>query len=295
MMIIGAIIAAVCGYMAGLIGASNSPVSGVGILAVLGAAVLLSLFYGTQPENAQALTAYALFTTAIVFSIATISNDNLQDLKTGQLVGATPWKQQVALVIGVVFGSLVIGPVLDVLNTSFGFQGMPGAGPNALAAPQAALISSLANGVLGGNIRWDLIRYGALIGVAVIVIDELLRRTSTFRLPPLAVGMGIYLPMALTLLVPVGAFIGWLYEGWADRTSSPEFAKRMGVLAATGLIVGESLFGVAFAGIVAASGSDAPLAVVGEHFETYAVWAGPLLFAAIIAWLYARTKRAVSL
>ena len=292
MLIIGAIIAAVCGYMAGLIGASNSPVSGVGILAVLGAAVLLSLFYGTHPDNAQALTAYALFTTAIVFSIATISNDNLQDLKTGQLVGATPWKQQVALVIGVIFGSLVIGPVLDVLNTSFGFQGMPGAGPNALAAPQAALISSLANGVLGGNIRWDLIEYGALIGVVVIVIDEVLTRTGTYRLPPLAVGMGIYLPMALTLLVPVGAFIGWLYEGWAERAGNPDFARRMGVLAATGLIVGESLFGVAFAGIVAASGSDAPLAVVGARFETFAMWIGQLVFAAIIAWLYARTKRA---
>lgn len=290
-LVIGAIIAAVCGYMAGLIGASNSPVSGVGILAVLGAAVLLALFYGTDPGKAQALTAYALFTTAIVFSIATISNDNLQDLKTGQLVGATPWKQQVALVIGVIFGSLVIGPVLDVLNTSFGFQGTPGAGPNALAAPQAALISSLASGVLGGESRWDLIAYGALIGVGVIFIDEVLTRMGTFRLPPLAVGMGIYLPMALTLLIPVGASIGWLYERWAGRAANPEFARRMGVLGATGLIVGESLFGVAFAGIVAASGSDAPLAVVGERFDSYALWIGPLAFAALIAWLYARTKR----
>ncbi|MGH9237878.1 MAG: OPT family oligopeptide transporter [Vicinamibacterales bacterium] len=292
MVIIGAIIAAVCGYMAGLIGASNSPVSGVGILAVLGAAVLLALFYGTQPANAQALTAYALFTTAIVFSIATISNDNLQDLKTGQLVGATPWKQQVALVIGVIFGSLVIGPVLDILSTSFGFQGTPGAGPNALAAPQAALISSLANGVLGGDIGWNLIGYGAVIGVVVILIDEGLARTGRYRLPPLAVGMGIYLPMALTLLVPVGAFIGLLYDRWAERSEHREFARRMGVLAATGLIVGESLFGVAFAGIVAASGSDAPLAVAGERFETYATAIGPLTFAAVIAWLYARTKRA---
>ena len=291
MLVIGSIIAAVCGYMAGLIGASNSPVSGVGILAVLGAAVLLSLFYGTAPDNAQALTAYALFTTAIVFSIATISNDNLQDLKTGQLVGATPWKQQVALVIGVIFGSLVIGPVLNVLNASFGFQGMPGAGPNALAAPQAALISSLANGVLGGDIRWDRIGYGALIGVVAILVDEVLTRTSKYRLPPLAVGMGIYLPMALTLLVPVGAFIGRLYDGWTERAGNPEFAQRMGVLAATGLIVGESLFGVAFAGIVAASGNDAPLAVVGEPFETYAMWIGPLVFAAAVAWLYAHTKR----
>jgi putative OPT family oligopeptide transporter len=293
-LVIGAIIAAVCGYMAGLIGASNSPVSGVGILAVLAAAVLLALFYGTDSANTQALTAYALFTTAIVFSIATISNDNLQDLKTGQLVGATPWKQQVALVIGVIFGSLVIGPVLNVLNEGFGFQGMPGAGPNALAAPQAALISSLANGVLGGDIRWDLIGYGALIGVVVIVIDEVLARTSKYRVPPLAVGMGVYLPMALTLLIPIGAFIGYLYERWAGRTRNPEFAKRMGVLAATGLIVGESLFGVAFAGIVASSGSDAPLALVGEDFEPYARWIGAITFAAIIAWLYTRTKRAIA-
>ena len=102
------------------------------------------------------------------------------------------------------------------------------------------------------------------------------------------------MPMALTLLVPVGALIGWLYEGWAERAGNPEFAKRMGVLAATGLIVGESLFGVAFAGIVAASGSDAPLAVVAGHFETYAMWIGPLVFAAIIAWLYARTRRAAA-
>jgi putative OPT family oligopeptide transporter len=294
MLVIGAVIAAVCGYMAGLIGASNSPVSGVGILAVLGAAVLLALFYGTHPANAQALTAYALFVTAIVFSIATISNDNLQDLKTGQLVGATPWKQQVALIIGVIFGSLVIGPVLDLLNTAFGFQGTPGAGPNALAAPQAALISSLASGVLGGDIDWSLIGLGALLGVAVIVIDEVLRLTTRYRLPPLAVGMGVYLPMALTLLIPVGAFLGHLYERWAKRTPNPEFAQRMGVLAATGLIVGESLFGVAFAGVVAASGSDAPMAVVGEHFEVYATWLGMLVFAGIVAWLYLRTKKAAA-
>jgi putative OPT family oligopeptide transporter len=294
MLVIGAIIAAVCGYMAGLIGASNSPVSGVGILAVLGAAVLLSLFYGTHPENAQALTAYALFTTAIVFSIATISNDNLQDLKTGQLVGATPWKQQVALVIGVIFGSLVIGPVLDLLNTSFGFQNAPGAGPNALAAPQAFLISSLAKGVLGGDIQWNLIGYGAAIGAVVIVIDEVLLKATNkkYHLPPLAVGMGMYLPMALTLLIPVGAFIGNRYERWAERTRNPEFAKRMGVLGATGFIVGESLFGVAFAGIVAGTGSDAPLAVVGESFEAYAGWLGAAVFAALVAWLYLRTKRA---
>jgi len=302
-LVVGVLIAAICGYMAGLIGASNSPVSGVGILAVLGAALLLAAIFGhgTDPARTNALIAYALFTTAIVFSVATISNDNLQDLKTGQLVGATPWKQQVALVIGVIFGSLVIPVVLDLLKNTLGFVGMPNAGPNALSAPQAALISSLAKGVLGGDIDWGLIGTGALIGLAVIAIDELLGRTGKMRLPPLAVGMGIYLPMALTLLIPVGAVIGHFYDRWAKRTPNPDFAERMGVLAATGLIVGESLFGVVFAGIVAWVNRtspippiDAPLAVVGESFEAAAVWIAPLLFAGLIALLYVRTRSMVA-
>lgn len=301
-LVVGVLIAAICGYMAGLIGASNSPVSGVGILAVLGASLLLVLIFGHQadPTRTNALIAYALFTTAIIFSIATISNDNLQDLKTGQLVGATPWKQQVALVIGVVFGSLAIPLVLDLLKDTLGFVGMPGAGPNALSAPQAALISSIAKGVLGGDIDWGLIGIGAAIGVGVILLDELLRGAGKMRLPPLAVGMGIYLPMALTLLIPVGALIGNFYDRWAKRSANPEFAERMGVLAATGLIVGESLFGVAFAGVLAWANrnspippNDAPLALMGESFETVALWLAPFLFFGLIAIAYAITRRMV--
>ena len=286
--VIGAIIASVCGYMAGLIGASNSPVSGVGILAVLGASLLLVMIYGHggSPEQTRALVAYALFTTGIVFSIATIANDNLQDLKTGQLVGATPWRQQLALIYGVIFGSLVIPPVLDLLNKAFGFAGAPGAGEHALAAPQAALISALAKGVLGGDISWNLIGWGALLGVCTIILDEVLRKTGKMRLPPLCVGMGIYLPMALTLLIPVGAVLGHYYDKWAGRHANPEFAKRMGVLVATGLIVGESLFGVAFAGVVAAAGTDTPLAVVGDSFEKPGIIIGLVLFAGTVAALY---------
>ena len=201
-LIAGIVIAAVCGYMAGLIGASNSPISGVGILAVLGIALILAaLVRPDRLEASKALVAFALFVTAIVFGIATISNDNLQDLKTGQLVGATPWRQQVALVLGVIFGAVIIPPILDLLNNAFGFLGAPGAGPNALAAPQAALISAIAQGVLGGSLDWPLIGLGALIGVAACVVDEALRRGKKYSLPPLAVGMGIYLPMALTLLI----------------------------------------------------------------------------------------------
>ena len=293
-LVAGAIIAAITGYMAGLIGASNSPVSGVGILTVLGISLILVAIFGREigVDASKSLVAYALFVTAIIFGVATIANDNLQDLKTGQLVGATPWKQQVALIIGVVFGSLVIPPILTILNNSIGFVGTPGAGPNALAAPQAALISAIAQGVLGGDLDWNLIGLGALIGVGVIIIDEVLRRTGKYSLPPLAVGMGIYLPMSLTLLIPVGATIGYLYNKWAERAPDPAFAERLGVLMATGLIVGESLFGVAFAAIVGATDNDSPLALVKDF--AWAVPLGIIAFAAAIAWLYMKTKSEAS-
>ena len=290
----GVVIAAVCGYMAGLIGASNSPLSGVGILASLGIALLLAAQFGAGGDAAtsRALVAFALFVTAVVFGIATISNDNLQDLKTGQLVGATPWRQQLALVLGVLFGALVIPPVLDLLNTTFGFQGAPGAGPDALAAPQAALITAIAEGVLGGRLDWGLIGLGAAIGAAVIAIDEALRRTRRGSLPPLAVGMGIYLPMALTVLIPLGALLGAGWNRWATRQADPAFAERMGVLAATGLIVGESLFGVAFAGIAATSGDPEVLAVVAPYGAGGLFGAG--LFLAAALGLYAAIRRAMS-
>jgi len=294
-LVLGLVIAAVCGYMAGLIGASNSPVSGIGILSVLAAALMLVGLFGRDqpPGTTQALVAYALIVTGIVFGVATISNDNLQDLKTGQLVGATPWKQQVALIFGVIFGSLVVPPVLQLLSTTMGFQGAPGAGPNALAAPQAALISALAKGVLGGDLNWRMIGVGAAIGVLVIAFDEVLGRLKLLRLPPLGIGLGVYLPMSVTLPVVIGSVIGHAYDRWAGRTRDPEYAHRMGVLTATGMIVGESLWGVAFAIIVYLSGSDAPLALVGEGFATAALIGGTLVFLALIAWLYAYTRRAV--
>ena len=253
-LIAGVVIAAVCGYMAGLIGASNSPISGVGILSVLGIAlILVALFPGVSGDQTKALVAFALFVTAIIFGVATISNNNLQDLKTGQLVHATPWRQQVALVLGVVFGAIVIPPILDLMNTAFTFQGAPGAKATALPAPQAAIISTIAQGVLGGSLDWAMIRQGAIIGVVAVIVDEALKRFSGKRLhlPPLAIGMGIYLPLEADLLIPFGAILGWFYNRWAMQSKSPAFAERMGVLMATGLIVGESLMGVVYAFAVA--------------------------------------------
>jgi putative OPT family oligopeptide transporter len=289
-LVAGAFIAAVCGYMAGLIGASNSPVSGIGILSALGASLLLVAVLGSG-GNSKPLVAYALIVTAVVFGVATISNDNLQDLKTGQLVGATPWRQQVALLFGVVFGAAVIPPVLNLLNAGYGFAGVAGAGKEALAAPQAALISTLAEGVLGGKMDWTMIGYGALLGVGLILLDFVMGRLRLLRLPPLAVGIAIYLPMSATLMVVVGAVAGWLYDRAAGRARDSETWKRMGVLVATGLIVGESLFGVLLAGIVTATKHPEPLAIVGAGFRPYALWGGALLFALLAAWNYRRSAQ----
>lgn len=291
-LVAGVIIASVCGYMAGLIGASNSPISGVGILAALGIALVLLALFGhlADPASGKALVAFALFVTALVFGVATISNDNLQDLKTGELVGATPWRQQVALALGVVFGSLVIPPILSLLNSTFGFVGAPGAGPDALAAPQAALISAIIQGVLGQGLDWSLVGLGALIGAGAIAVDEILRARGKGALPALAVGMGMYLPMPTTLPVVVGAVLGHVYNRWAERQRDPALAERMGVLTATGLIVGDGLFNIAFAALVAGSGKADILAVAGTQG-----WAMPLglaLFAALVAYAYARMVRA---
>ncbi|HEX4597521.1 MAG TPA: oligopeptide transporter, OPT family [Burkholderiaceae bacterium] len=292
----GVVIASICGYMAGLVGASTSPVSGVGILAVVTAGLMLLAIVGgsMDPDQSRSMIAYALLATGIVFGIATISNDNLQDLKTGQLIGATPWRQQAALVAGVVFGSLVIPPVLDLLNTAYGFAGAANAGPNALPAPQAALISALAQGVLGGNLNLRMLEIGAVAGAIAIAIDAALGRAGKMRLPPLAVGLGIYLPMGATLPIVFGAVAGHYYDRWTARTANPAFAKRMGVLMATGLIVGESLFGVLYAGIVVGSGSGEPFAVVGDRFATAALIGGSILYAMAVGWMYRRTMADVS-
>src|SRR4051812_48884968 len=276
-------VSAVCGYMAGLIGSSNSPLSGIGILVVIGAALLL--VFGVQPyvgaDATKALMAFALFTTAVVFNVAAIANNNLQDLKTGQLVNATPWKQQVALIIGVLAGAVVIPPVLNLVNQAYGFVGAPGAElrPNPLPAPQAGLISSLAQGVIAADIDWSLIRMGAYIGVAIILLDAILSKsTKHMRVPPLAVGLGIYLPTASTLMIVVGTIVGYLFDRLADRTRNPEGTKQLGVLLASGLIVGESIIGVVLSAIVVFSGVAAPLALVGAGFGTTAIIIGGLAF-----------------
>ena len=287
--LVGFMIAGVAGFMAGLIGASNSPISGIGILGIVTCATVVAFVVPPTPENRSVLVAFALFITAIVFACATISNDNLQDLKTGQLVGASPMKQQIALIVGVGAGAAVIPSVLNLLAKAYGFAGAPNlnvVSQNPLPAPQATLISALAQGVIGGNLDWKNIGIGAVVGVLLIIINAVLKATTKkASLPALAVGIGIYLPMSATFAVVVGAIVGTWYNKRAERAKNPARAERLGTLVASGLIVGESLFGVLNAGLIVAFAKDAPIALVPEDFAP-AKLLGVLGFLGLVFMLY---------
>jgi putative OPT family oligopeptide transporter len=287
-LVVGFLIAGICGYMAGLIGASNSPISGVGILSIVLCASVVILAVPPSETTRAPLVAFALFVTAIIFACATISNDNLQDLKTGQLVGASPRRQQIALIVGVGAGAAVIPWVLNLLARAYGFAGAPNVdviAPNPLPAPQATLISALAQGVIGGNLDWKMIGIGALVGVGLILMDTTLKALKTLRVPPLAVGIGIYLPMSATFAVVVGAVLSHWYERRARLMPDPQRSLRLGTLVASGLIVGESLWGVINAGLIVGLNRDAPIGLFPAD-SALAPWLGVLGFVGVIVWLY---------
>jgi putative OPT family oligopeptide transporter len=293
--VLGFLVSTVCGYMAGLIGASNSPLSGIGILVVATTALFLvvSVKSSLPPDMGKALVAYALFVTAVVFCVAAIANNNLQDLKTGQLVESTPSKQQWALVIGVIASALVIPPVLDLVNKAYGFAGAPGAGAHALPAPQAGLISALGQAVIENDPeKWQLMGVGALVGFGIIAVDWLLSRTTkSMRLPPLAVGLGIYLPTAATLMVTVGSVVGWWFDRRAERGPKAVATKQLGVLLASGLIVGESVLAVLFTALVALTANPFPIGVVGDSFSTASEWLSGIGFIVVVYAVYRWVER----
>ena len=307
-LLIGFFVAAACGYMAGLIGTSASPISGIGILATIISSLVVYFIaaennlFATQ-EGVQFATAMAIFMTSVVIAIASISNDNLQDLKTGQLVGATPWRQQIALLLGSVAGAIAIAPVLNLLYQAYGFTGaLPRAemDPNAaLSAPQATLMTTIAQGIFNSSMDWDYILIGVGVGVVAIIVNLILKSTTaTLTLPPLAVGMGIYLPPTLEVPLIIGSFISYFVGRYLVARAKMrageladydvEQSNRRGVLFASGLIVGESLIGVIIAVIIVLSvttgGGEAPLELVGPKFESTAQWLGLLAF--IFAGLY---------
>ena len=299
---IGFLVAAACGYMAGLIGSSSSPISGIGIIATIIISLIL-LMVGeagglfADEGNRKFLLALTLFCGTAILAAATISNDNLQDLKTGYLLKATPWRQQIALIIGTIVGSLVLSPVLELLYQSYGFAGaMPREGMDpslAMNAPQATIMTTIAKGIFSRDLQWNYIFTGMGIGAVAIVFNLWLQKASKGRmtLPPLAIGMGIYLPPMITPPLIIGAFLAAITnhiirKRYSDSEPRLKNAERIGTLFAAGLIVGESMIGVILALIIVVSvssgGSDAPLAIKLDNWGTAAEWLGLAAFLACV-------------
>ena len=296
---VGFLVAAACGYMAGLVGSSSSPISGISIISMIFIALVLvgvsNAFDLFSYEGGQHfMTALALMTVSVVLAMATISNDNLQDLKTGLLVNATPWRQQIALVIGCIVGALVIAPTLNLLYEAYGFTGAmprPDMDPTqALSAPQASLMTTISQGIFNANMDWTYITIGLVLGVVVIILDRFLNRFK-LALPPLAVGVGIYLPPSVTTALFVGGLICWItgriiknrhrvFGG--NLADMQKAAAHRGTLLAAGFIVGESLMGVCLAMVIVVSvtsgGSASPLALDFENWGDKATFLGLVAF-----------------
>ena len=275
MVIAGFLFSAVASYMAGLVGSSNNPVSGITISTILVAALLLLGMGLHSPRGPIA----AILIGGVVCCAAAIGGDNLQDLKCGQLVGSTPWKQQVMQILGVVVAALVMAPVLNLLNDAYhiGSAGLP--------APQANLMGTVAFGVFDGGLPWGIIGVGAAIAVVVIAIDGILgMKKIAFRIPVMAFAVGVYLPFDLNVPIFLGGIVAWLVARALDKAkASPERrteVERMGLLAAAGFITGEALLGIGLAVPVAAKHDEAAIALFGGKYGDF--WIPSLIFVGVV-------------
>ena len=296
MLIAGFLFSAVAGYMAGLVGSSNNPISGITIATIVVASVLLVILMGKGAEKGPAA---AIIIGSVVCCAAAIAGDNMQDLKAGRIVGATPWKQQVMQMVGTLSSALVLAPILMLLYRAYGFKGQEGAGPDALSAVQANLMAAVSQGVFQGQMPWTFAFIGMGVAVAIIVLDRFLEsRNSTFRTPVLAVAIGFYLPLELSVPIFGGGIIHWAIQGFHKRRQTAveqiEVSNRSGLLFASGLITGEALMGILLAiPIVILKQYDVDLPII-RHFsgETmpFGGWIGTALLFAVAYWLY-RTAR----
>ena len=286
MIITGFLFCSVSAYMAGLVGSSNNPVSGITIATILFSAVVLLVLMG---KDSEAGPVAAIMIGAVVCCAACIAGDNLQDLKCGYIVGATPWRQQVMLGIGAASSALVMAPVLNLLAQAYGIGVPSEAHPNPLLAPQATLMASVSKGLFGGQLPWDMIAVGAVIGVGIIVLDEILKaRGSSFRTPVLAVAVGIYLPLELMTPIFLGGLLAWVAERRLRRqgleAAEIERRHRKGLLFAAGMITGEALMGIAIAVPIVTSGSADVLALPSLwHFGE---WLGLVVLAVLAGLLF---------
>ncbi len=269
MMIFGFLFSAVAAYMAGVVGSSNNPISGVTIATILFSSLLLLALLGTGSEVGAA---GAIMVGAVVCCAAAIGGDNLQDLKTGYILGATPWKQQIMQIIGTLSAAVVLGLVLDILHTAYTI------GSPTLSAPQATLMKSVADGVFSGNLPWSFVSIGAVIAVILILMDIRQEKIgSDFRIPVLAVAVGIYLPIELT--VPI--FIGGMINHFGKKSGAGGSKQKKGLLLASGLITGEALMGILVALPIFVTGNKDWWPSIGGLSLV-----GPIAFIGVIIWLY---------
>jgi putative OPT family oligopeptide transporter len=269
MTVAGFLFSSVGGYMAGLIGSSSNPVSGMTIATITFASLLLLWLIGPTPTAAAA----AILIGGVVCCAAAIGGDNLQDLKAGYLLGATPWKQQVMQAVGVVSAVLVMAPILNLLLNAYGIGPASESHPESLAAPQATLMAAVAKGVLGGSLPWGIVGAGAAIGMTVIAIDEWLRMAgANFRMPVLAVALGLYLPLELSVPIALGGLVAWLAHRGRNSVR--------GVLVAAGLITGEALIGIFIAVPIVMTGDTNVLTIENLSFGPLAGLAITLAIAA---------------
>ncbi len=289
--LIGFLVAAVSGYMAGLVGSSNSPISGIAIIAVIAVALVMTYIFKTmQPINhhinSHFIVGLVIFITAGILSVACISNDNLQDLQTGHLLGATPWKQQVALVFGVVVGAMVLAPILNQLYQAYGFVGaMPRPGMNpteALNAPQATLMMAIAKGIVTGNMEWGMLYLGAGIGAVLLLINQFFLNKRNWQLSVLSIGIAIYLPPEINIPLILGGILSYIIKLKTDKNKDVAFyTEQCGTLFSSGFIVGSSLFGIILAIWIGFSSSQNPFSLVGANFKGTAEILGFISFTAI--------------
>jgi putative OPT family oligopeptide transporter len=286
MIVAGFLFSSVSAYMAGLVGSSNNPVSGITIGTILFASLVLALLMG---RNAPLGPVAAIMIGAVVCCAAAVAGDNLQDLKCGYMIGATPWRQQVMLAIGAISCALVMAPVLNLLAKAYGIGVPTPDHPNPLLAPQATLMASVSKGLFGGALPWTPVWIGVGIGIVIIVMDEILKkRGANFRVPVLAAAVGIYLPLDLMVPIFLGGLLAHLVERAAGPTKDPADAERThrkGVLFAAGLITGEALMGILIAIPIVSSGRADVLALpAGVQFGELL---GLAIFA-VIGWILYR-------
>ncbi|MCF6808490.1 oligopeptide transporter, OPT family [Thiotrichales bacterium 19S9-12] len=302
-LITGFLLAAVAGYMAGIIGSSNSPISGLVYLAAIAIAFILAYvagaFFGHDIKHIvtqKFLIGLILFITSIILAVVCIANDNLQDLKTGQVVGATPWKQQVALMMGVVAAAVIIAPVFNLLYNAYGLVGAPFPHPGmkvseALTSPQANLAAALVQGIVSHKMNWSMLLFGGLVGIVLILVDQMVFKPMKWpRISLFSFAIAIYLPMAMILPIVLGGFISYFahksLRKRAENKKDFEKSKTAGVLVASGMIVGEALMSIFSAGMIAYTGSQDALALVGPSFAPTANILGIIFFVISILILY---------